>query len=258
MFIFLDKKSYEDFRKASDQMTYLHKDLIENKKCRLNLFNTLLKNIKFLNNSDRYIEVNNIESNYNPRLKFVQYSKPSKGYETFDYNTGNFEISNKKDTLEIIIEVDGFRYYITEDYLDVRNNSWVFKKIPEYLDIPDLEEDILKLINENVPISNTHLSGALDFWKPNLKFISYNGRAPNLCNGELLMELNEQIIRFPEHCLKSGGSCSYSYSENEKIITEGTWSITKFPYNFSNELKEEAIKLVNENIPWGCCGGCIS
>ena len=88
-----------------------------------------------------------------------------------------------------------------------------------------------------------------------LKFKSYNGAYPNLCSGELIMELDGKIIKFPDFCLSSGGGVYFEDGDEE--VEYGEWTINKFPKGFPKELKGEAEQLVNENIEQGCCGGCI-
>ena len=88
--------------------------------------------------------------------------------------------------------------------------------------------------------------------KKRLKFVSYDGSYPNLCSGTLVMELDGNKIIFPNHCLDSGG-----YIENWENCVEGEWTITKFPEGFPKELEKEAENIVNNNVPHGCCGGCI-
>lgn len=85
-----------------------------------------------------------------------------------------------------------------------------------------------------------------------LKFVSYDGAWPNLCSGTLILSLDGREIQFPDYCIASGGSCTKSCR-----IKKGEWSITKYPEDFPEELKDRAIELVNENVPHGCCGGCI-
>jgi hypothetical protein len=89
-----------------------------------------------------------------------------------------------------------------------------------------------------------------------LKFVSYDGEYPNLCSGKLIMNLDGKDIEFPSHCLSSGGNVSFDDDWNEEV-SEGEWSLTDFPENFPQELKLEAERLCNENIPYGCCGGCV-
>ena len=89
-----------------------------------------------------------------------------------------------------------------------------------------------------------------------LRFISYDGKYPNLCSGKLIMELDGQEITFPSYCMISGGSVWFDKDWEDHIET-GDWTINKFPEGFPEELKDEAIKLVNENVVKGCCGGCV-
>jgi hypothetical protein len=74
-----------------------------------------------------------------------------------------------------------------------------------------------------------------------LEFISYDGGYPNLCGGTLIMSIDSVEIEFPSCCLSSGGGVSF----------DEDWQ------DFPDELKEEALRLVNDNIPQECCGGCV-
>lgn len=89
-----------------------------------------------------------------------------------------------------------------------------------------------------------------------LRFVSYDGRFPNLCSGTLIMELDSERINFPSYCLQSGGIVSFDDDWHE-IVTTGPWTIIEFPKDFPEELKQLAEDLVNENVEWGCCGGCV-
>lgn len=86
-----------------------------------------------------------------------------------------------------------------------------------------------------------------------LTFVSYNGKYPNLCRGDLVLAIDGKPIRFPSYCLNStGGICG-----NLDDTYDGPWEITDYPDDFPEELKAAAVELVNDNIPRGCCGGCI-
>jgi len=89
-----------------------------------------------------------------------------------------------------------------------------------------------------------------------LTFVSYDGEFPNLCSGNLVLAIDGEEVKFPPYCLSSGGSVSFTEDWDE-IVTSGSWSIRDFPEDFPDELKAEAERLVNENIPNGCCGGCV-
>lgn len=89
-----------------------------------------------------------------------------------------------------------------------------------------------------------------------LSFVSYDGKYPNLCAGTLIMAIDGIEIEFPQYCLSSGGSVSFDDEWNEHV-TVGEWSISSFPKDFPENLKSEAESIVNDNIEFGCCGGCI-
>lgn len=89
-----------------------------------------------------------------------------------------------------------------------------------------------------------------------LEFKSYDGDYPNLCSGTLIMSLDGEDIVFPDFCLSSGGSVWFDEDWNEHV-EDGMWSIDDWPEGFPEELKPVALELVNENISYGCCGGCV-
>ena len=89
-----------------------------------------------------------------------------------------------------------------------------------------------------------------------LEFVSYDGEYPNLCSGQLILKLDGKEILFPENCLLSGGSVSFT-EDWEEIVEQGEWTISSFPKDFPEELKYEVENLVNNNIYKGCCGGCV-
>lgn len=86
--------------------------------------------------------------------------------------------------------------------------------------------------------------------------IKYDGSYPNLCSGNLIVYIGEQEYKFPEHCLESGGSVTFDENWSEEI-TEGAWTITEYPQNFPEEYKEKLLEIINDEIEWGCCGGCV-
>ena len=89
-----------------------------------------------------------------------------------------------------------------------------------------------------------------------IKFVSYDGKYPNLCSGRLVLSIDGKDVTFPNYCLSSGGNVSFDDDWSEEV-TSGDWSISEFPKDFPEELKQEATDIVNENISDGCCGGCV-
>lgn len=87
-----------------------------------------------------------------------------------------------------------------------------------------------------------------------VEFISYNGDYPNLCSGKLVLKINGEIVEFSgcDRFWTSGGGCDFF----DDSVTCQPWELTEVPAEFE-EYKEEMIKVFNENVPYGCCGGCI-
>lgn len=88
-----------------------------------------------------------------------------------------------------------------------------------------------------------------------VKFISYDGVYPCLCMGTLKIEVNDKLYSL-DYCLVSGGSIWFDENWDEHI-NYGEWSLDLGEYSELEPYREEITKLVNENIPEGCCGGCI-
>lgn len=89
-----------------------------------------------------------------------------------------------------------------------------------------------------------------------IKFISYDGKYPNLCSGELVYSA-DGIHHSMKWGLCSGGSVWFDDDWNENIES-GEWSLNSL--NFPDLSKEELAvlcDLVNANVPEGCCGGCV-
>lgn len=109
-----------------------------------------------------------------------------------------------------------------------------------------------------------------------VKFVNYSGSYPNLCSGILVLEVdgkefsfgynsyNDKIkVDFPRFWTSGGGAGLKNYTE---YVEKGEWEI----FNYSNETDEiidffgkdnqpleKFIEIFNENVPYGCCGGCI-
>lgn len=86
--------------------------------------------------------------------------------------------------------------------------------------------------------------------------VKYDGSYPNLCSGKLILTIDGKEWIFPNCCLGSGGSVSFD-DEWYECVTSGEWTITEYPKDFPEELKQAAEDAVNENVSWGCCGGCV-
>jgi len=100
-----------------------------------------------------------------------------------------------------------------------------------------------------------------------IKFISYDGSYPNLCSGELTLEIDGKIYTFsgygnhdPDHysCFWSSGGGVYFDDDWSDYVTTGKWIINKdeLPDFLKPEYKKIA-RIFNKNVPYGCCGGCV-
>jgi hypothetical protein len=92
---------------------------------------------------------------------------------------------------------------------------------------------------------------------PKIEFVSYDGEYPNLCSGVLTILVDGVKRELPEHCLVSGGCVFFDDDWNDYVV-EGDWCLSD--WNFPEDLepyREEILKIVNENVPKGCCGGCV-
>ena len=116
-----------------------------------------------------------------------------------------------------------------------------------------------------------------------VKFISYTGTYPNLCSGVLTLEIDGTRYKFGHDYMKhhfdengksyfegedpnnpnfesfwSSGGCVTSDADWNFKVSTGEWriSVNAIPEQF-RELAEEIDAVFNENVEYGCCGGCI-
>lgn len=92
-----------------------------------------------------------------------------------------------------------------------------------------------------------------------VKFISYDGAYPNLCRGTLVLEIDGELVEIDPYSgvLVTGGTCTFDSRGNE-VVEEDAWIIDPeelpdYLYQYADEIED----VVNENISWGCCGGCL-
>ena len=104
------------------------------------------------------------------------------------------------------------------------------------------------LVNINANTAESHV-----------KFISYTGEWPNLCSGILTLEIDGKEVQFgygpPNNPFwTSGGGLNPNYEGTY----QGEWKIdvNMIPGKY-RKYASEIDKVFNENVKWGCCGGCI-
>ena len=87
-----------------------------------------------------------------------------------------------------------------------------------------------------------------------VEFVSYDGSFPNLCSGKLVLAIDGERVEFPDYCMCSGGSVWFDSDWGEHVET-GAWTVD-VPKQYEH-LKDEIEECVNNNVPCGCCGGCV-
>jgi hypothetical protein len=85
-----------------------------------------------------------------------------------------------------------------------------------------------------------------------VKFVSYDGKYPNLCFGDLILEIDGKEVLLSD-CMRSGGSVSFTDDWSE-VVSQGEWEVD-IPEEYK-QYKEEIGCVVNSNVRFGCCGGC--
>lgn len=148
----------------------------------------------------------------------------------------------------------------SSNYLAFGNNNWFQANLitpsGEWIDLTETDN----ILSDNLLecFENIERIIALKNWGyPTVKFISYSGEYPNLCSGDLVLEINGEIVTFEKYSysMSSTGSIKYNNELDYYETSKGPWKV-ELPQEY-NYLDEIVTALVNENVPWGCCGGCI-
>lgn len=94
-------------------------------------------------------------------------------------------------------------------------------------------------------------------YPPKIEFIKYTGKWPTLCSGELYFKVNGKEYKIKG--LVPGGEVGFKGGYGgESYIKKGPWRLHN--HDFPKELKPYKrliTNMVNENIKYGCCGGCL-
>ena len=85
-----------------------------------------------------------------------------------------------------------------------------------------------------------------------IKFVEYTGEYPCLCMGELILNIDGEIVVL-ENALLSGGRIENNNWDLTAV--QGPWNVD-LPEDLK-EYEDHISMLVNNNVLNGCCGGCI-
>lgn len=88
-----------------------------------------------------------------------------------------------------------------------------------------------------------------------VEFIEYDGKYPNLCRGTLSIKVNDKTFHL-ENVMVSGG-CICQGEDWDMWAEEGEWSVNLDDYPELLPYEREITECVNNNVEFGCCGGCI-
>ena len=109
-----------------------------------------------------------------------------------------------------------------------------------------------------------------------VKFISYTGKWPNLCQGVATFDIDGHIVTFGNEKIDGDGEIVNGWPKfwksGGRIITNRKYQMSAYkdewvlddwwtycpdaPVSITDNIKE-CLKLFNENVEYGCCGGCI-
>lgn len=109
-----------------------------------------------------------------------------------------------------------------------------------------------------------------------IEFVKYTGSYPNFCRGTLYVKIDGKFTTFGNNydydeniknknkimnypCFwESGGWVRFDENWMEDV-GKGPWKLAvydEFPEDIQR-LFPELIRIFNENVKWGCCGGCV-
>lgn len=74
-----------------------------------------------------------------------------------------------------------------------------------------------------------------------------------MCHGTLIVKIDDTEVEISPWCISSGGCVAYN--DGDFDIEYGAWQVD-VPDNLL-EYQKEIERAMNENVPFGCCGGCI-
>lgn len=104
-----------------------------------------------------------------------------------------------------------------------------------------------------------------------VEFVKYDCEPLSRCRGALYVKIDGKLISFnawsdnkniPDYpCFwESGGEVEYGEDGFIKNSFPGPWRIEHAFCDFPDEIDRllpELLRVMNENVPWGCCGGCM-
>ena len=149
-------------------------------------------------------------------------------------------MTNAIQEYKIQVDINNQKYDLTHYLSDLDENRIVFN-------CPELAEKLQEKEKEKEKQTpQKYIS------KKDIKFHSYDGKYPHLCIGTLKLQIGDEIREYDDLIISRG----YVTPEGE---------VVRMPWEILEEVLEKDIRgwakyirdLINKNIDWGCCGGCL-
>lgn len=149
-------------------------------------------------------------------------------------------MTNAIQEYKIQVDINNQKYDLTHYLSDLDENRIVFN-------CPELAEKLQEKEKEE-----EKQTPPKQICKKDIKFHSYDGKYPHLCIGTLKLQIGDEIREYDDLILSRG----YVTPEGE---------VVRMPWEIHEEVLEKDIRgwakyirdLINKNIDWGCCGGCL-
>ena len=112
-----------------------------------------------------------------------------------------------------------------------------------------------------------------------IEFVSYDGKYPNFCLGTFVAKINGDVYHFhytwedkkKDLTHKDENWCPPFWSPGGRVCRNGLWDTWKVRGKWEMACyqdrsaypeivlknRDRLLELFNENVPQGCCGGCI-
>lgn len=109
------------------------------------------------------------------------------------------------------------------------------------------------------------------FCPNHVEFISYTGEYPTRCCGVLTLKIDGKEVQFGHNpsdnyevdgnfdfFWSSGGCCGYYNNYTDTFFRKAEWEIdyNAIPDKYK-KYADEIDRVFNNNVAWGCCGGCL-
>lgn len=104
--------------------------------------------------------------------------------------------------------------------------------------------------------------------KHNIEFVSYTGKFPNLCTGDLTLRIDGEDVVFDNKSnprfWTSGGRCYMTHEDYGDYVYRDKWELIDVEH--LEDLDPKYIDMLddmldvmntNNNTQYGCCGGCL-